>query len=68
MEQSIELTAADGHKLSAYAVDGRAGEPALVVVQEAFGVNHHIRLVCDRFAAAGFRVVEIGRASWRERV
>ena len=57
MGQSIELTAADGHKLSAYAVDGRAGEPALVVVQEAFGVNHHIRLACDRFAAAGFRVV-----------
>jgi carboxymethylenebutenolidase len=55
MQQQIELTAADGHRLSAYAA-GTTG-PALVVVQEAFGVNHHIRNVCERFAEAGFRTV-----------
>ena len=27
---------------------------ALVVVQEIFGVNHHIRHVCDTFAAHGY--------------
>lgn len=57
MGQMIELTAADGHTLSAYAADGPADGEALVVAQEAFGVNRHIRQVCDRLANAGFRVV-----------
>lgn len=30
---------------------------ALVVVQEIFGVNHHIRQVCDTFAAHGYVAV-----------
>jgi carboxymethylenebutenolidase len=30
---------------------------ALIVVQEAFGVNDHIVDVCRRFAAAGYRTV-----------
>jgi len=30
---------------------------ALIVVQEAFGVNEHIREVCERFAAQGYYVV-----------
>ena len=36
---------------------GAAGKPkgGLVVIQEIFGVNHHIRAVCDRFAAIGYR-------------
>src|SRR5882757_3709103 len=36
-----------------------AGTPkgAIVVVQEIFGVNHHIRSVCDRLAAAGYVAV-----------
>lgn len=28
--------------------------PGILVFQEAYGVNHHIRAVCDRFAAAGY--------------
>ncbi len=33
-----------------------AGKPkaAIVVIQEIFGVNHHIRSVCDRLAAEGY--------------
>ena len=31
-----------------------ASRGAVVVVQEIFGVTHHVRDVCDRFAAAGF--------------
>ncbi len=36
-------------------VPGRA--PAVIVIQEAFGVNKHIQNVCDRFAAAGYFAV-----------
>jgi carboxymethylenebutenolidase len=51
----ITLTASDGHKLGAYRVDP-AGTPkgGIVVIQEIFGVNHHIRSVADRFAALGY--------------
>ena len=53
----IELTAADGHKLVAW-VDGTTGDgPGLVVVQEIFGVNNHIRNLCAAFAAAGYAVI-----------
>lgn len=54
MSETLTLTASDGHKFSAY----RAGDgPGLVVVQEIFGVNSHIRAVVDRFADAGFAAV-----------
>jgi carboxymethylenebutenolidase len=56
MSSTIELEAGDGHVLSAY----RAGPPeaahGLVVVQEIFGMNHHMRRVCDSFAAEGYAV------------
>jgi len=55
MGQAIELTAADGFKLAAYRADpaGKA-RGALVVAQEIFGVNSHIKSVCDGFAADGY--------------
>ena len=58
MGETINLTAEDGHKLSAYHAKP-AGTPrgGLVVVQEIFGVNHHIRNVCDQFAADGYEVI-----------
>jgi len=51
----MELTAADGFKLAAYRADpaGKA-RGALVVAQEIFGVNSHIKSVCDGFAADGY--------------
>ena len=54
----IELTAADGHRLSAYRCEP-TGKPrgGLVVVQEIFGVNSHIRAVADGYAADGYLVV-----------
>jgi len=54
----ISLTASDGFKLGAYRADP-AGTPkgGLVVIQEIFGVNHHIRAVCNRFAAQGYAAV-----------
>ena len=55
MGRMIELTAADGVRLSAWRADP-AGTPrgALVVAQEIFGVNSHIRSVCEGFAADGY--------------
>jgi carboxymethylenebutenolidase len=53
--QDIKLTASDNFQLGAYRADP-AGAPkaAVVVIQEIFGVNHHIRSVCDRFAGEGY--------------
>ena len=58
MSEFIRLTAADGHELDAY-VAQPAGTPiaGLVVVQEIFGINDHIRRVADGYAADGFYVV-----------
>jgi len=56
--KSLNLTASDGHRLGAYRADP-SGAPVggIVVIQEIFGVNHHIRNVCDRFAAEGYAAV-----------
>ncbi len=58
MGKMIELTAADGHKLGAYRADP-AGKPrgALVVIQEIFGVNSHIKQVADGYAADGYLAI-----------
>jgi carboxymethylenebutenolidase len=55
MGRIIELAAADGFRLSAYRADPAAApRGALVVAQEIFGVNGHIRGVCDGFAGDGY--------------
>ncbi len=55
MGTTLSLTASDGHRLGAYRADpAGASQGGVVVIQEIFGVNHHIRAVCDRLAAAGF--------------
>ncbi len=53
----IELTAADGHTFKAYAVGPKDARRGLVVVQEIFGVNKHMRRICDDFAKEGYAVV-----------
>ena len=55
---TITLTAADGFKSSAYVAEP-SGKPkgAIVVLQEIFGVNSHIRGVADGYAAAGYLAV-----------
>ena len=58
MNDSIELTGADGFAFSAYLakptgeIKGR-----VVVIQEIFGVNDHIREVCDGYAEEGYIAV-----------
>ena len=55
MGKMIELKAADGHALSAYRADpaGKA-RGGIVVIQEIFGVNSHVKSVADGFARDGY--------------
>jgi carboxymethylenebutenolidase len=51
----MRLEAADGHEFEAYAATGGApAKAAVVVIQEIFGVNSHIRSVTDDYASQGF--------------
>src|SRR5580692_11600518 len=58
MAEWTKLTASDGHILSAY-IALPDGEPvgAIVLIQEIFGVNAHIRGVADGYARDGFLAV-----------
>jgi carboxymethylenebutenolidase len=59
MGEMVQLRAKDGHVLDAYVVQpGVPAKGGLVIVQEIYGVNAHIRAVADRFADEdGFVVV-----------
>ncbi len=54
--ENLELDVEDGTRMRAFVAKPRApGRHAgLIVFQEAFGVNKHIRDVCERFAREGF--------------
>jgi carboxymethylenebutenolidase len=53
--KDLKLTASDNFILGAYRADpATAPKGAVVVIQEIFGVNHHIRAVCDRLAGEGY--------------
>ncbi len=55
MGSMIELTAGDGHRLAAYLAQPQgAARGAIVVIQEIFGVNSHIKSVADGYAADGY--------------
>ena len=55
MGSTIQLNAADRNVLTAYvARPETAPKGAVVVIQEIFGVNDHIRSVADRYAAQGY--------------
>jgi carboxymethylenebutenolidase len=58
MGNFIDLKAADGFGSPAYVAQPQ-GKPrgAIVVLQEIFGVNSHIRQVADGYAAAGYLAV-----------
>jgi carboxymethylenebutenolidase len=55
---TVELTAKDGHRLAAYRAEPK-GKPrgGLVIIQEFFGINGHIRRVCDQYADDGYLVL-----------
>ena len=52
------VTAADGHEFAVYTAQPSGNTKGLVVVvQEIFGVNEHIRSVADRYAELGYMAV-----------
>src|ERR1700710_285843 len=56
-QNDTDLQVADGSIMAAYISypeNIKPGNPAIIVLQEAFGVNNHIRNVADRFAAEGY--------------
>ena len=58
MGNMIELTASDGHVLAGYRADPQ-GTPkgGVVVIQEIFGVNQHVREVVDGYARNGYAAI-----------
>ncbi|QJD98284.1 dienelactone hydrolase family protein [Mucilaginibacter robiniae] len=59
-ENYLDLNVADGSNMAAYVAKPEnlsTDTPAIIVLQEAFGVNHHIRNVADRFAREGYLVI-----------
>jgi carboxymethylenebutenolidase len=56
VKENVELGVSDGTRMAAYVArpGDQGAHPGLLVFQEAFGVNRHIRNVCDRFAAEGY--------------
>lgn len=58
MGTSIQLKSADGFAFDAYvAQPAQAAKAAVVVLQEIFGVNDHIRKVADGYAQAGYLAI-----------
>ncbi len=58
MGSTITLTSSDGFQLSAYRAEPEGpARGGVVVIQEIFGVNGHIRSVADRYAAAGYLAI-----------
>lgn len=58
MGETIKLTAEDGHEFNAYiALPEGTPKGGVVVMQEIFGVNEHIRSDTDKFAALGYAAI-----------
>jgi carboxymethylenebutenolidase len=57
--QHVSLPVADGSSMQVFTVlpDGPGPFPGLILIQEAYGVNGHIRHVGERLAAEGFAVI-----------
>ncbi|HSZ60810.1 MAG TPA: dienelactone hydrolase family protein [Terriglobales bacterium] len=58
-KEKVELTVSDGSRMSVYIARPEQTAPhlGLILLQEAFGVNHHIRSVAERLAAEGYIVI-----------
>lgn len=58
MGTSVQLKSADGFAFDAYvAQPAQTAKAAVVVLQEIFGVNDHIRKVADGYAQAGYLAI-----------
>jgi carboxymethylenebutenolidase len=63
VKEKVELAVSDGTRMTAFVarpepiLEKRGPHPGLLLFQEAFGVNRHIRNVAERFAAEGYVVI-----------
>jgi carboxymethylenebutenolidase len=58
MGQMIDLKSSDGFSLAAYvATPSGKSRGAIVIAQEIFGLNNHIKGVCDGYAADGYLTI-----------
>lgn len=53
----IHFTRPDGQTTPAYLVDGPAGRPGIVLIQEWWGLNEHIKGVAERLSGLGYTVL-----------
>lgn len=53
----LKLTASDGHEFAVFEAGNVNAPRGLVVLQEIFGVNQHMRSVSERLAGFGYRVL-----------
>ncbi|WP_148864252.1 dienelactone hydrolase family protein [Marinobacter fonticola] len=64
--QWIDINSDDGQTFKGYLALPPAGKgPGIVLIQEIFGVNHHIRAVAEQYALAGY-VVLAPDVFWRQ--
>ena len=56
MSRYVTIKGKDGD-FKAYVADGTKHGPAILVIQEIFGVNHFVREVADRYAAEGYTAI-----------
>lgn len=55
---TISLRASDGHPFQAYRSEPQGhSRGSILLIQEIFGVNSHIRAVCDDYAGLGYQVL-----------
>lgn len=57
MGEMIKFSRPDGGKIDGYFASAGQGRPGVVVVQEWWGLNPHIRSIADRLAAAGYNAL-----------
>src|SRR5580698_7465971 len=59
LKEKVTLALPDGTQMPSYVARPAQSNshPGLILLQEAFGVNHHIRSVAERFAAEGYVVI-----------
>ena len=63
--QTIEITAQDGGRFTAYLAKPAQGSgPGLVLLQEIFGINDYMKSMADRYAEEGY-VVLVPDLFWR---
>ena len=65
MKDHISVTGQDGTFAAYIARPKTSPAPAVVVLQELFGVNADIRKTCDELAEQGARTCELLNSQWR---